>query len=861
MTTVLPAAMTGRTRALLAALQQQGHKNRAGEWFRKEMFPVDIGRKYPHEPEIVRSAMATREMLSAMTDKKNSITTKSYEIAAGELIVGVLPMGSNGLGKVFPNYMTEAEARAARVANRSEMSLLGHNSADYERLVSKGIRGILAICKSNSAEIKARIESQSARKDDQSRLDFYRAVQIACEAVVAYAHSFAELARVMATTEKDPKRRLELAEIERICRKVPFEPADTFHEALQSICFVHTALHASMNLISLGRLDQVLAPYLGSTVKRGVYDPAKAVELFECFLIKAAWRLNYTAEYLLEQDHMDFSANLGVNPYYLDQRGAANNFLQNIIIGGLKPDGSDATNDCTYVILRAYRNVNLPTPGFYVRLGSASPQALKQAVADSLHETRNNPSILNDDVIIPALYASFCEGEDPADKARLAQLKELVNDYCVDGCWEPILNGKSDWTFGMVNGMTILECALNRGATLDKNPGVLRGGKLSVMTAEVSSYADLRKLIKEHMQFFVDQTTFGLYKYYLLDEYLVPTPLFSAFLGTCLERGRDKAWGGAEYNIGGTVICGLPNMINTVCAIKKWVFEQKKYQLSDVLGAFRYNFVSQVQTNPALQLTYDAIRVDFATNSASFGNNDSDSNEVARWLLDDFYAAVKSSKALADRIFLKKPADPKEAIEIQKLRYIAGYYGESFQEKFGSEFNIKFTAGCGTFEQYIFQGAGVAGSADRGAGAPLASNFSPTPGTAHSGIGNLLASFKQLGLDRMGAGVITDLCLDESQNDPGVILGLIDQFIANNGNMMTLAIGSKADYQTIYELSLAAAKMSDQAEAVRKLEEYAHINVRVGGWHAPFITMSLDQQENYINRPLDISLKRRSGGK
>jgi formate C-acetyltransferase len=843
--------MTDRTRALLAALKQQGQKNRAGEWFRDDMFP-DIGISHPHEPVIVRTAMATREMLRAMADERNSLHTGSYVISDGELIVGVLPMGSNGLGKVFPNYLTGEEKRAASITNRTEMSLLGHNSADYDRLVQKGIRGILAICAHKSGEASARIASRNAERDDPTRLDFYRAVRIACEAVVEYAGRFADLARDLAAMESDGKRRAELVELERICRKVPFEPADTFHEALQSIWFVHTALHASMNLISLGRLDQVLAPYLGSTVKKGVYDPAKAVELFECFLIKAAWRLNYTTEYLLEQDHMDYNAALGVNPYYLDQRAGANNFLQNVIVGGIKPDGSDATNDCTFVILRAYRNVNLPTPGIYVRMGSRSPESLKRAVVDALHETRNNPSILNDDVIIPALYAAFCEGEDPADSARLAELRALVNDYCVDGCWEPILNGKSDWTFGMINGMTILECSLNKGATLDKNPGTLRGGKLSYSSGEITSYQQLRESLKGHLQFFVDQSTLGLYKYYMLDEYVVPCPLFSAFLGSCLERGRDKAWGGTEYNIGGTVITGVPNMVNTVCAIKRWVFDQQKYPLATVLDAFRTNFVSPAPTNPALQHTYDSIRVDFATNSPLFGSNDPEANEVARWILDDYYAAVMSSKALADRIYLRKPATAQEEREVRKLRYITGYFGESFQEKFGPQFNIKFTAGCGTFEQYPLQGSGIAASADRSSGAPLAPNFSPPPGTLGNGIGNLLTSFRGLGLDRLGAGVITDLCLDESQNHPEVILAIIEQFIINKGNMMTMAIGSRAVYQTIYELSMAAAQMSDQAEAVRTLEEYADINVRVGGWQAPFITMSLDQQENYINRPAGV---------
>ena len=205
-TTVLPAAMTDRTSTLLAALKQQGKKNRAGEWFRHDMFP-DIGSLHPQEPVIVRTSLAIRTMLRAMTDEKNSRTTGSYEISAGELIVGVLPMGSNGLGKVFPSYLTDVERRAARLTNRTEMSLLGHNSANYERLVQKGIRGILAICDQKSAEASARIAANTTKRDDPTSLDFYRAVRIACEAVVEYAGRFADLARDLAAKESDKQRR------------------------------------------------------------------------------------------------------------------------------------------------------------------------------------------------------------------------------------------------------------------------------------------------------------------------------------------------------------------------------------------------------------------------------------------------------------------------------------------------------------------------------------------------------------------------------------------------------------------------------------------------------------------------------
>lgn len=247
-----------------------------------------------------------------------------------------------------------------------------------------------------------------------------------------------------------------------------------------------------------------------------------------------------------------------------------------------------------------------------------------------------------DDTDMPTLKSIYGEK---------AEYIRVSNDYCVDGCWEPILNGISDWTFGMINGMTILQCALNRGATLDPNPGMLRGGKMSFISEAVDSYETFQKEFEKHMQFFIDQSTFSLYEYYMLDEFINPSPLFSSVLGTCLESGRDKSWGGTKYNIGGTIIIGVPDMINTLAAIKKWVFDNKKYSLQDVLDAMRSNFQSPVKENIILQKKYNNIRVDFNSNSPKFGENDSETNEIGKFIIDTYCDAIKISKNLLTKYF------------------------------------------------------------------------------------------------------------------------------------------------------------------------------------------------------------------
>jgi formate C-acetyltransferase len=815
-----------RIESLLTLLKERGLSDRSNEWFRKEDLP-DIAAQYPDQSVIVRRALAIQAMLEAMTTENISEYTHSFTIDDGDLFAGVLPMGSNGLGKIFPNYLTEEEKRIGTTTNKSEMALLGHNSINYERLLKYGLADIINQAKEKLNPTKLRGVEIAYDKED-----FYKAVIISCEAVIAYSHRLADMLESKAVLTDGPRKK-ELEHLAETCRTVPENPASNFDEAIHSIWMCHLCLHASMNYMSLGRLDQVLQPYYRKE------EHENSVELIQNFVIKAAYRLNLTTDYLVEQDHMDYNAALGVNAYYLDQRAGLNNFLQNIIIGGKKPNGEDATNDCTYLMLDAFKGVNLSTPGLYVRLHENSPKQLVEKVAECIHETKNLPYILNDEVMIPAMYSALCQNE--TDEAKLKVYQQKANDYCVDGCWEPILNGESDWTFGMINGLTILECTLNRGAALNPNPELLRGQKLSNDTGEIRSYDDLQNALKSQIQFFVDQSALSMYRYYLMNEFVVPSPLVSAFFDACLESGRDLSWAGADYNIGGTILGGVPDMVNTIAAVKKWAFDEEKYSVSQICNALKYNFSSEDYQTQEL---FDQIKVDFHSNTPTFGN-DKSLEPILKMILDYFYDSVLKSKELGDKVFLdpKGDKDPK----IVALRAIAGYYGESMRSIFPN-FDLKFTAGMGTFEQYNWQGAGNAASASRNAGEPLAPNFSPVSGTMNSGVGNLLNSFKNIELERFAGGVITDICLDESHNSAPIVEGVLNQFINDKGGMLTISLGNKEEFQEIYELAKATAQMSDRRAASEMLGKYAHIVVRVGGWNAPFITLPLVHMENYVKR-------------
>lgn len=884
------SSMSPRVKQLYDHLIEKALGDRSEEWFTPEMFnhvithedaddSFPLWKNFDKCSVIVRRAIAIDRMLEAMTDKKNNTKTHTADIFTGDLLLGNMPMGSNGLGKVFPHFLTDDELRAGSITNRNATSLFGHNTMNYEELLRDGLWKKIKFCSNKLDELSPKINkgkeevreqnkiykelqnNPSASEDEKAeclrilrnmdgalisnkkKFDFYWAVKLACKAVINYAKRFAELAEEEA--KKHPEKAEELKALAAIARKVPGSPAETFHEAMQSICFFHIALHASMNFISLGRLDQVLQPYLESEK-----DKNKALEIFECFILKCAGRLNLSSKYLIKQDHVDYANALGTHPYYIDQKAGVNNFLQNIIIGGKKPDGTDATNECSYLILQAIENVNLSAPGIYVRLHNDSPEDFVNQVAASIYRTKNNPSVLNDDVMIPAMYSALMQDEEQTPDTQ-KKMMELANDYCVDGCWEPILNGKSDWTFAMLVGMQAIESALNQGASLKKEEAMFRGAKLSPMTPLPQSFEEILKYMELHLQFFVDQSVMSLFMYYMIDENTAPSPLFSAYLEGCMEKGADKASGGANHNIGGVVLGAVPDMVNLLAGIQRWVYEKKKYTIEQVCEAIRENFgANQTSLPEEKALLYLNIRVDFDTNSPKFGNNDAEADALTCIILDTFERCVQKSAAFGKKLFQDK-ADETEWRKIASLRSLAGYYGLPL----GMTYNIKMkiTAGMGTFEQYNWQGRGAAASANRLEGAPIAPNFSPAPGTAHSGIIGTMESLSKFRLDRFAAGTITDICLQDESINPAVVTNIIKTFIKKKGAMMTVAIGTTEKYREIYEAAQKAISMPEE-KAVKLLSRYADVNVRIGGWQTPFITLPLIHMENYIKRPVGMEV-------
>lgn len=810
-----------RTQNLLKMLMEKGFSDRSGEWFKESMFP-------PVDNEnlsiIERRAISFRIMLESMVSPENSRTAHTYEIKPGELIVGNIAMGSVGLGKVYPQYMTDEEQRLISVTNRDMQSTFGHNIPDFQRVLKKGLKWIIEYCNKKIEESKYCIACDSKRKN--KKIEFFNSVIICCKAVISYANAYAKLAEEYAKNEKNPIRKKELIEIARICKKVPAEKADTFYEAIQSVYFVHLALHSTLDYTSLGRLDQLLEPYLQKDLKNGAITDETALELYECLFVKCAERININPAYFLKQDHSSFGGVFGDNPVFLDQIASANNFLQNIAIGGLTRDGNDASNRSTILILKACANLGLPTPVVDIRLHKNTPKEVLKEIVLSLKQGKNGmPVIFNDNTIVEGL------------KKNNIPIEECY-DYAVDGCWEPILNAKCDWIFGMINFLTILECSLNSGCTFSADPCVLRGAKVSYITKsadQIHSFNELIENVKIHTQFYLDKTMLTAYTFYSVEGSLTPTPFFSSLLGGCLEYGMDKTWGGSDFHITGALGVALPNCANALANIKKYVFDEKKYSLSQVVDALKKNFQG-----------YEEMKNIFLNDNNKYGNNSHDVDNIMKQLLDCFHEVSIKSKKLGDDTFLYKSKEYSE--RIISNRAICHYEGPSMHEKYGERFNMIFNIGCGTFGQYSFMGKSVGASADgRSKGEPLASNLSPVTGTMKNGLANALASIENLELNRFPAGAVVDFCIDDTseERDTEYYEIFLKEFVNKNGNIMSITFVDANELNNVFKIceDVRNGKLSPE-----ELHPYAHISVRVGGFNAPFITIPREQQLNYLNR-------------
>ncbi|MBC2717120.1 MAG: formate acetyltransferase [Desulfobacteraceae bacterium] len=424
---------------------------------------------------------------------------------------------------------------------------IGHFLPNYEKMLKLGVKGYMKAME---------------KKED----DLHKATRITCEGLVAFATRMAQEAERLAAEEKDEVRVKELVEIARICRKVPLEPADTFHEALQSLWLTHMGvnLEGINSAISFGRMDQYLYPYYKRDMEEGRMNPERARELLLCFSAKATEHV-----FLLSERTSQYHGGFLV--------------VQAAIVGGMDQSGKDAVNDLTYVFLDVMEESGLRDPNYQARIHPDSPEDYLKRVVDMARKEGGVPALFNDKATIAALTHHGY----PLQEAR---------NYAVVGCVEPALPGKSFFSTdaGLFNLPICLELALNSGKRFNGR------GRVGVATPDPKSFNSIDQVI-EAFRVQVDHMVAQMIGYQQMIEKgnrdYHPTPLSSLLVDGCIESGKDVTAGGAMYNSSGIQGIGVADVADSLAAIEDVVFKRRKYTMSDVLKVLFTNFSS----NPKIQ--------------------------------------------------------------------------------------------------------------------------------------------------------------------------------------------------------------------------------------------------------------------
>ena len=581
---------------------------------------------------------------------------------------------------------------------------------------------------------------------------FYKAVLIVIDAVHKYALRYSKLAAELAANETDSKRKTELEEISRICEKVPYYPADSFREAVQAVWFIHVILQIESNghSLSYGRMDQYMYPLYKKD-------------------LTCLWIKSLTVQKIRSQSHTLSSAG---SPMY-----------QNVTVGGQTTDKKDAVNELSFAILQSIAQTRLTQPNFTVRYHSNINKKFMEECIEVMKLGFGMPALNNDEIIIPSFLNWGVKEED-------------AYNYSAIGCVETAVPGK--WGYrctGMsyINFPRVLLCAMNNGVDMTSGKRFTKGyGYFKDWT----SYEQLMDIW--------DKTVREMTKYSAIVENAidkaserdVPDILCSALTDDCIARGKTIKEGGAVYDFISGLQVGIADMADSLAAIKKLVFEEKKITPAQLWDAILDNF-----TSPENQRIQDMLIND----APKYGNDNDYVDELIVEAYDSYIDEVK-----------KYP----------NTRYQRGPIG-----------GIRY-AGTSSISANVGQGMGTMATPNgRKAREPLAEGCSPAHNADKNGPTAVFKSVSKLRTDKITGGVLlnqkmTPQILAKEENKQKLIMLIRTFFNRLHG------------YHVQYNIVSRETLLDAQAHP----EKHKDLIVRVAGYSAFFNALSKATQDDIIDR-------------
>jgi len=439
---------------------------------------------------------------------------------------------------------------------------LYHTIQDYLTILQCGLNTVKEQLESRIDDIDV---SRAKSIWDYERLNHFRAMIIAADAMVVYAGRCAEKVEVMAKKERNPERRNELLEMARICRKVPNEPADNWWEALQSWHFLHmgTGLAEGGNSHSAGRFDQYMYPFLLQDLENGLINQKNAQELLECFFLK--WNETQTS---LSDD---------------TTQGVGNN--DKLTIGGIDVHGNDMTNSLSYMCLEAHAHVHMNDPNISVRVHKNTPDDFLSSVLEVIRLGSGLPIIINDEAIVPSLVANG---------VSLPEARNYADCGCQENLTDPNTSRGADThghtNAGWFNLVKPIELALFNGVNpVNKTQvGPKTGNPQSFVTMD-----DFTNAVKRQFEYAVRTNVIlnNLIEYSFARYY--PCVFHNLMHPGPRNSGVTINAGGCKYNWTGSLAIGTANAGDIMSAIDYLIYQNQEVSWETLLKALEHDWKSK----------------------------------------------------------------------------------------------------------------------------------------------------------------------------------------------------------------------------------------------------------------------------
>ena len=544
-------------------------------------------------PELTCHSRQDLEILN--TRKQQNYTVASADIDKYEEFVEPFWRGRCMRDRLFERMPADWTLlyEAGTFTEFGEQRALGHTALD-DLVYTKGALDL----KADIAEARAKLDfindPEATAKDEQ-----LQGMSISCDAVIVFAERHAKLAEEKAAVETDPKRKAELLKIADVCHRVPAYAPRDFWEAVQMYWFVHLGTITELNgwdAMSPGHLDQHLAPFYAKGIADGTLTRESAKELLSCLWVKV--------------NNTPAPPKVGVTAA---ESGTYNDFT-NINLAGLKADGSDGSSEVTYICLEIFDELRLLQPQGNIQVSERTPDNVLRAAARVFRNGMGYPSMFNADMVIQ-------------EQMRVGKTLEDARQGGTSGCIETGCAGKEAYLLhGYLNVPKLLEYTLSNGVDL------LTGKQVSIQTGDISTF----KTFDDLYAAFEKQMDYAVSTKVKVDNYLryqYATKMAATFLSVvirdCIQKGKDYYNGGPRYNSDYIQCCGIGTITDSLSAIKKHVFEEGTYTLTQLYDAMKNNWEGQ-----------EAMRLTLWNKTPFFGNDDDYADDIMKVVYNSLFKMI-----------------------------------------------------------------------------------------------------------------------------------------------------------------------------------------------------------------------------